>query len=957
MSSFHVPLVVYAKIVDDNSHTFGVNVTNNNHLICDTQFSAYKLIRMPNWSYGEHTHKYQYFFPTIDQEITGDPQLFAQAVHAQNATQPLLIKVNQEAGVGDRIRAGTRSTTRQNAHQAGDALFNRAGRRLKRHFHLEAVERTVDTSTPYNNDVPFGKELAGGPREGMHMDTEMIDLSTVPRKHRSMFTAILISKIYAVLYGEEADNPTGHKLGKYLVGKTFAKCCRRSGANNNIVNIIVALTQSGKSKEMLASAIFNIFLGRDSLVFVRNVGGLQSIASFKVDLQEFAMLVRDYAENVLDIDMQVADGLIDDIPVYDGKAITAKIRRDGVVERGFIYVDRTNVSKLELPFRHIYNEFNGRDMYTLIIDEFDDFIMSANGERGKTENALFVKGDYLGGASIFNASHMSIGFTATFTAVITSSKTGLDGEHHRFNVFNVRPSALYKGHESSLPEERRIERHETPRKKHLTARQKAGLTSYQIVLHSNAGVSQMFEHMVSKYDEYPHISALVACSIISENKQKHAVAEALVQENRYAHVPLITFIQSQDQGFEFFFDVANHFVDITSDILASALNTAFDGTQVEFKNKQITFKVEKTDKSFKVALNKEMTNKTIQIGYDIVKMINRLAGTKTFVLCISFSLANRGATYKPSDHSMPLTHQYGSTKSKNAIYANDIKQIAGRLCSVDEFDFKRYLFAPKEFLDMLTTSYVVENQILTRLSGTNDVETIARTFDDLLTQLEADNLLGKLAHHDKGTVKSQVLKRGHNDYLLENASNKTARLDTPQAYVNSNAECDAYDTTVVNVAGAGGAEEQVHARANLTRSAPNPDGDVIPETWYQRAFEIDLRRAAEVVEAIHDPEEQRRAWRDLELECHIQGSRRGHRSGNNGGLYWLIVCTLFIRNGQVLDGIDDFSALRGTPFETTFQFLNLTRYRPSSEGGNSWRPWCGGQHLKREGNRWVLSWH
>ena len=772
--------IVYIKVVDDNTHTFGVQNCSGNDLVFDLYLS-HKLTSLNNWKYGGNLGNWRYYYPTADDQLENE-QDFSNAIASHTPQQPMLLRTNFESGIGERLTRQAKASIRLTNQVDTGIKVNNSGRPLAKYFRIEAVEMIITSTTPYQNNIKFGTYLRNGPRAGFFMDHQFIDLGLLAPKYQTAFVATIISKVYAAIFGNEFGN---HKLFSYINGKTFSRAIRRMGNFNNVTNLVVALTQSGKGKEMLACAVFNIFLGRDSLVFVRNMGGNQAIASFKVDINELADSVRDYVEEELDVDMSECD-FITNIDVFDGKTLNNAIN-DGLHPRGFIYVERTNTQKLELPFKKLYNGNVCRDMFSLFTDEPDEQLQSLDATKGKLENALYNKEDCLGGVSIFNASHMNIGFTATPLPLFSSKPLSVV-ENYSFNLIPLAPPPNYKGVDQMLPQERRIVMVKTPRKKYLSKAQKQGKTSEELVHDSNTGIKIMIEHMTNIYNDptYPYVSGLIACSALQQNENKSHFAQSLGAPN----LPIVAFSQDQAASFEFFFDTTRFFVDVDAKRLQDELAQAFNGTSIQHKNKDIKFKsVEKTEYGFIVSLKKK-DDKTVQIAYDIIRMLYNLTeeNLKPFILCVSFALANRAMTYKPSNHDWPLTHMYVSEKSKPSQYAVDAKQVAGRICSVDNYDFKRFLFAPEEFFNILHTAYAVDAEFNEAFSHGQHTQSemsensgyLVRTFEEALERVDVDSETGKVSHHLGDSRK--LIKKRSNDDLLESVRSKVGRYETVDEY-------------------------------------------------------------------------------------------------------------------------------------------------------------------------------
>lgn len=735
--------IAYFRITDVHEpFTFGVEYDVDEY----SQLFAMIIADIPNWEHGNQPQKYTFYYPE-NVNITNNRVAFPSAIQNHSNDNPILLKTNREIGFGDLIRSRPPNSDL--------IVLNKYGRRLNNFFRIERSELVILPDSPYRNDTKFGDYILGGPRTGHVMDHQFIDLGHFAPHLRSAFVAIIIAKIYAALFAH--DNTDVHPICSYLKAKIFSKVYRRMGDSNNSVNVVVAPTQSGKSKELLATAVMNLFLARDSLVFVRNYSGNQSMSTFGADFKNFDKLARDYVENVLDIDMNACNDLFDSVTVYDG--VTNRLR-NGDVQRPFIYLERTNPTKIEFPIQNFYNPI-ARDKYSLFIDEEDEQCQLRNAMEGTMERLLYcTPRANLEGNAIFNDSHMNVSFTATPSPLLTS-KPNCDNNNYQFNVIDVPPSSNYKGHESRLSSENRIVLVRTDRKKIIYPTERQQLSSFELTLRSNEGIRLMLDDMKNMHndheDNHPHLSALITCSSISKNVNKQ-LAKGIISLLR--GIPAVTFSHDMDSVLTIYFDVDKYFTDVSEKLLTDMLDKCFDGTNPRYAKKLIAFcYVEKTYDSFVIAFKKR-EDETVHVAYDIVQILYELqhqidqVNLKPFVVCSSLILANRGDTFKTSNHEMVLTHQYASEKSLTNMYGVDIKQNAGLICGVDNYDFKRYLYAPNKYLEMLEMSYGVDTDLIEAYGDT------LKTFEDAMLDVLPDSTLGKVMHHKEN---SKMVKRKHNE--------------------------------------------------------------------------------------------------------------------------------------------------------------------------------------------------
>jgi len=686
---------------------------------------------LPDDQFGNATVTWTFHYPTLNDVIT-DGESLRNAVQAHGANSPILLKTNFKVGFGQRI--GRYLTSKS---------VNSRGRPIRNYFEFDQGIVRVTPDMPYMTPITFGQYIEGGCRPDCPMDAQPILLNNFKPKFRTQFVATLTAKVYEAVYGPTVRD---HALTRFLQSKTFAKAYCRVERHSRTNNVVTGDTQTGKSKEITVSAIMSLFLGRDSLVYVRNNGGAQPKETFRKDLQEFVSLVKDYAENVLEVSMESCEDLFDSINIYTESTGRTEFQSP------LIYVDRTNPTRLNYPVKHIYPTCS-RDRYCLFIDEIDEQQSSKDGTRGKTENLLFnVTQQTAEDKTIFSNAHLMMGFTATPYATLSVAPV-VENEEYTNNVIRMPIPSDYKGYASALPEERKITIIETPEKVSKSSIPGYKLLSMKdLLLQTDRGIKDMFDHMVLDFLFDGYVSALITCSTLHKNDDKRRAAEALVQLD--VDFPIVAFAHDQEGEKHIFFSpwFAKKGVDFEQ-------VNSLGGHPVVIKAGVV-----------EVKLPKEM--RTVHVMYDICQAFYQHATrslgfeVQPFMFCVSLTLANRGITFKTSAHGFPLTHMYASTKSAMCKYAMDIKQIAGRLCSRDSLGRKRYLFATPEFKRFLEESYKVDNEVL----ATYDAP---RTFTETIIALPETGVVAKNAHYE--SRKLPLLKRRHADEVCAEVTEHKAK--------------------------------------------------------------------------------------------------------------------------------------------------------------------------------------
>jgi len=691
-----------------------------------------------------------------DTSLKNDNEAFTAALAIQTRENPILVYVHPEHIVATHVNGG---------NVAGRTV-QRQRRQLKKTITVDGnTARTIDYNTPYNDNVMFGEYVPL--RDGSPMDRQIIDLKNFPEHYRTEFGARLIAYLYAVLFYDGApigvDDDMQHALHSYGLGNSFSSLITRPTVEN-VVNPIVALTQQGKGKEIVICAVMNIFLGKDSIVFMRDISGNAAKTDFKNNVEKLSRLFVGYCNEVLGLEIDYYENLLATVKIYEGKGCNFDN-----IQRPFIYCERLNPSKIKYARDKIYRQ-GGLMMYSLFIDEEDEKRMSRNATVGKCENILYnIQDDYNGrlqddiDGSVYTNAFMAVAFTATPAPILTSKPIS-NREDFRYNIIELPIPDNYKGYDKGLPEERRIVTIETPPKNKADR----NATVVEKVKQSDAGIDMMITHMKECYmlEEFPHVSGLISCSSIRVNIPKAEFAKGLVMEN--GEFPIIAFADCQDTQITLYAKTEDYFPSVSEHRLQHEINRAFDGTQVDYEEKKINIRCSVHAEGFTITIDRK-EDKTVRIIYDIALMIYRLEATplKPFLLCTTFALGNRGSTYKPTNHSTPLSHMYASEKTVNFTYAGDVKQIGGRLCSVDNYGFRRYLFAPREFLAYLETANRIDMDLLRIFRGQ------PKTFDEAFADIDPDCEIGRLVHY----TGRKIMKRKLNEDVVPDLSDKIRRLD------------------------------------------------------------------------------------------------------------------------------------------------------------------------------------
>ena len=683
---------------------------------------AFKVyMTLPKDQFGNSTPLWTFHYPSMDNLIV-DTTSLRNAVQAHGPESPILLKTNFKVGFGQRI---TRYLT--------DTSVNKRGRPIRAYFEFKRGIERVTADMPYTTTITFGQYLEGGRRPDCPMDAETIELSILKPSLQTQFVATLIAMVYKAVYGPEPTTDA-HALNRFIKAKTFAKAYCRKGNYSRVNNVVTGQTQTGKSKEILVASIMSIFLGRDALVYVRNHGGAQPKETFRKDLQEFASLVKDYAEDVLEVNIKSCEDLFASIHLEtDAKPTT-------VFQRPLIYVDRTNPTRLNYPVKYIYPN-GARDKYSLFIDEIDEQQSSRDSTRGKTENLLFnVTQQTTEDKTIFSNAHLMMGFTATPYATL-SVKPVVENDEYTNNVIPMPLPTDYKGYDNGLPEERRITIIETPEKASVTTAERKDLSMEDLLVRTNPGIQQMISHMKGIYDNEGYVSALITCSTIHSNENKRRASKAIAK--MLPELPAVAFTHDQEMSKNIYLSSWFSCVD-----LSSVTTLAGHGVVIAENVVQVKLPAE---------------SRTVHVMYDIIEALYKHASEALgvvipqFMFCNSLTLANRGITFKTSAHEFPLTHMYASTKSVACKYAMDIKQIAGRLCSRDSLGRKRYLFATPDFIKSLMAAYKADFEVLSTYTATG----VPQTFSSCVADLKETGTVCRIAHYESRTT--PLLKRRHED--------------------------------------------------------------------------------------------------------------------------------------------------------------------------------------------------
>lgn len=692
--------------------------------------------------FGNGIPLWSFRYPTVD-DVLVDGESLRLAVQQHGPNMPIILKTNYRAGYGQRIRRYLTSTS-----------VNSRGRPIRNYFEFNRGVERVTPDMPYVSPIVFGQHLSGGCRDIREhpMDSQVIKLDTFNPRFRTQYVATLVAMIYAAIYGP--SNGAGHPLRRFIQGKTFSKAYCRVADFSRTNNVVTGDTQAGKSKEITVSAIMSLFLGRDALVYVRNNGGTQPKETFRKDMKDFVSLVKNFAEEVLEVSFATCEGLFESINLY-----TESTGRTNF-QRPLIYVDRTNPTRLNYPVKHIYPECS-RDKYNLLIDEIDEQQSSKDGTRGKTENLLFnVTQQTAEDKTIFSNAHLMMGFTATPYATL-SVKPIVENEEYSNNVIQMPIPSDYKGYNPALPEDRKIVITETPEKvSKSTIPNHRSLPFIEVLLRTDKGIQMMLNHMKSIYSNEGYVSGLVTCSTIHHNVNKRNASQGLV--GLTSDVPSTAFSHDQEGDKHIYFSEWFKIEGLDLSCIAS-----LGGHPVTIR-----------DNVIEVKLPKEL--RTVHVMYDICiafyKHVSEVLGfhVEPFMICNSLTLANRGITFKTSDHKYPLTHMYASTKSKNCKYAMDIKQIAGRLCSRDSLSRKRYLFATLDFINHLFEAYKVDAEVLATYSSG------PRNFTATIDALPETGTVAKNAHFESGQLR--LLKKRHAEEVADEIADRKVKRHRHEYY-------------------------------------------------------------------------------------------------------------------------------------------------------------------------------